>query len=181
METHLNETLSVLERTPSALDALLRGAPEFWTQHNEGGRTWSVFDVLGHLIHAERTDWIPRAKSILQFGDSQQFEPFDRSGHQEAIRGKTLALLLDEFEEARSASLSELRAMFLQPADFERVGLHPSLGAVTLAQLISTWAAHDLNHLHQIARIMSHQYREDVGPWARFLGVMQCDGHSAPA
>jgi hypothetical protein len=181
MEAHLSETIAVLERTPSALDGLLRGMPEFWTHHNEGGRTWCVFDVLGHLIHAERADWIPRAKWILQFGDSQPLAPFDRSGHQEAIRGKTLALLLDEFERARSASLTELRAMSLQPADFERFGRHPSLGAVTLAQLISTWAAHDLNHLHQIARIMAHQYREDVGPWARFLGVMHCDGHSAPS
>lgn len=181
MEDHLSETLAVLERTPSALDALLRGLPEFWTRRNEGGSTWSVFDVLGHLIHAEHTDWIPRAKWILEFGDSRPFEPFDRAGHEEAIRGKSLVELLDEFKQARSASLKELSAMNLQPAAFERAGRHPLLGAVKLSQHVSTWAAHDLNHLHQIARVMAHQYREEVGPWNRFLGVLHCDGHSAPA
>lgn len=180
-EVHLDETLAVLQRTPSVLDALLRGLPEFWTHRNEGGRTWSAFAVLGHLIHAEHTDWIPRAKWILEVGDSRPFQPFNRSGHEEAIRGKSLATLLDQFEQARAESLKELRAMNFQLSDFERLGRHPSLGAVKLGQLISTWVAHDLNHLHQIARIMAYQYREEVGPWARFLGVMHCDGHSEPA
>lgn len=181
MEAHLINTTTLLERTPGALDALLRDLPDSWTQRNEGSNTWTVFDVVGHLIHGEHTDWIPRAKWILQFGDSKPFEPFDRSGHESLVRGKSLAQLLDEFAEARSRSLVELHAMNLPADDFERSGMHPALGRVTLAQLLATWAAHDLTHLHQISRIMAHQYREAVGPWQLFLGVMQCGGHSAPA
>lgn len=181
METNLANTTALLERTPQALDALLRDLPDAWILCDEGNNTWTVFDVVGHLIHGEHTDWIPRAKWILQFSDSKPFEPFDRSGHESLVRGKSFAQLLDEFAQARSRSLAELRAMNLRPEDFERHGLHPALGTVTLAQLLATWAAHDLTHLHQISRIMAHQYRDAVGPWRRFLGVMQCSGHSAPA
>jgi hypothetical protein len=177
----LENTIALLTRTPSALDALLRGLPEIWTHRNEDGSTWSVFDVVGHLTHAERVDWIPRAKWILQFGDSRSFEPFDRLGHEQFTRGRSLEQLLDEFSRARSESLRCLHAMKLRAADFQRRGHHPALGTVTLAQLLATWPAHDVNHLHQIARIMAHQYRNEVGPWARFLGVMHCDGHSEPA
>lgn len=180
-EADLENTLALLVRTLSALDALLRGMPEFWTRSNEGGSTWSAFDVVGHLLHAEHADWIPRAKWILHFGDSRPFPPFDRSGHEQLTRGKSIVELLDEFAQARSESLRELRAMNLHTADFERRGRHPSLGGVSLAQLLATWAAHDLNHLHQIARIMANQYRDEVGPWVRFLGVMHCNGHSEPA
>jgi hypothetical protein len=181
METHHDNTLALLARTPSALDALLRGLSDFWTLRNEGGNTWSVSGVIGHLIHGEHTDWIPRAKWILEFGDAKPLERFDRTGHQRLTSGKPLEQLLDEFAQARSQSLAELRAMNLKAADFERRGRHPVLGAVTLSQLLSTWAAHDANHIHQIARIMAHQYRDAVGPWVRFLGVMHCDGHSEPA
>ena len=181
MQAGLDNTIALLTRTPATLDALLRDMPEAWTLCNEGGSTWSTFEVVGHLIHAEHTDWIPRARWILEFGESQPFEPFDRSGHESLIRGKSLEQLLDEFAEARSQSLSGLREMNLSAADFERRGRHPGLGTVTLSQLISTWAAHDLNHLHQIARILAHQYRDAVGPWNRFLGVMRCDGHSESA
>lgn len=181
METYLDNTLALLERTPAALDALLRGLPDFWTQRNEGGHTWSVFGVLGHLIHGEHTDWIPRAKWILEFGESKPLERFDRTGHERLSAGKPLKQLLEEFARARAESLAGLRAMNLQPADLERRGRHPVLGSVTLSQLLATWAAHDVNHLHQIARIMAHQYREAVGPWVRFLGVMHCDGHSEAA
>jgi hypothetical protein len=178
--TNFDQTIALLSNTPAAFDALLRGLPDAWTLRNEGGNSWSVFDVVGHLIHADRTDWLPRARVILQFGDSQPFPPFDRLGQQKESQGKSLAHLLDEFARVRSESLDQLRALNLQPQDFDRRGRHPALGTVMLSQLLATWAAHDLNHLHQISRIMAHQYREAVGPWSAYLGVMQCDGHGAP-
>jgi hypothetical protein len=116
---------------------------------------------------------------ILQYGDSRPFEVFDRGGHKQDIQGKSMAQLLDEFAQARSENLAALRGMNLQPTDFARRGNHPALGEVTLSQLLATWAAHDLTHLHQISRIMAHQYREAVGPWSAYLGVMQCAGHSS--
>lgn len=181
VEHNLEHTIALLARTPAALDALLRGLPEAWTHRNEGGSTWSAFDVVGHLIHADRTDWMPRAKVILQFGEGQPFPPFDRWGHARECEGKSLGQLLDGFARAREESMEELRALHLRPEDLERRGRHPAFGSVTLSELLATWAAHDLNHLHQISRIMAHQYRETVGPWSTYLGVMQCGGHSAPA
>ncbi|HEY2498571.1 MAG TPA: DinB family protein [Candidatus Angelobacter sp.] len=178
--TNLDQTILLLSRMPAALNALLRDLPDAWTLRNEGGNTWSAFDVVGHLIHADRTDWLPRARVILQFGDSQPFSSFDRLGQQKESQGKSLAQLLDEFTRVRAESLDQLRALNLQPHDFERRGRHPAFGTVTLSQLLATWAAHDLNHLHQLSRIMAHQYRESVGPWSAYLGVMRCDGHSAP-
>ncbi len=180
MEHNLTHTISLLTSTPAALDALLRDLPETWTFRNEGENTWSAFDVVGHLIHAERTDWMPRARMVLQFGEAQAFESFDRSGHVREIQGKSLGQLLDEFARLRSENLAELRALNLRPQDLERRGRHPALGAVTLSQLLATWAAHDLTHLHQISRVMAHQYREAVGPWSAYLGVLQCAGHSSP-
>lgn len=177
MEANLQDVIALLARTPSALDALLRNLPEAWTQRNEGGDTWSAFDVVGHLIYAEQVNWIPRAKWILQFGDSKPFEPFDRSGHQCLTQGKSLSQLLDDFAATRSQSLSELHAMNLKTEDLDLHGQHPALGAVTLSQLLATWAAHDLNHLHQISRVMAHQCHSAVGPWRRYLGVLQCNGH----
>lgn len=176
----LEQTTRLLASTPAALDALLRALPEAWTLRNEGEGTWTVFDVVGHLIHAERTDWMPRVKTILAFGESQPFAPFDRLGHIAASRGKSLPQLLDDFAGARQESLGELGTLHLGSADMERRGQHPALGVVTLAELLATWAAHDLTHLHQISRIMAHQYRAAVGPWSKFLGVMQCAGHSSP-
>jgi hypothetical protein len=180
MEHHLQHTISLLTRTPAALNALLRDLPEMWTLRNEGENSWSAFDVVGHLIHAERTDWIPRARVVLQFGESKPFAPFDRSGHLRETQGKSLEQLLDEFARVRSESLSELRALNLQREDLELRGRHPALGVVTLSELLATWAAHDLTHLHQISRIMAYQYRDAVGPWSRYLGVLQCAGHSSP-
>ncbi len=179
MQHNLPQTISLLARTPSALDALLRDLPEGWTLRNEGANTWSAFDVVGHLIHAERADWIPRAKLILQFGETQPFAPFDRWGHEREVQGKSLAQLLDEFARVRRENLDELRALNLRQDDLERRGMHPSLGVVTLSQLLATWVTHDLTHLHQISRIMAHQYRETVGPWSAYLGVLQCAGHSS--
>ncbi|PYX95708.1 MAG: hypothetical protein DMG71_08355 [Acidobacteria bacterium] len=177
---NLKHTISLLTRTPAALDALLRGLPDTWTFRDEGANTWSAFDVLGHLIHGERTDWMPRARMILQFGASQTFESFDRLGHVQESQGKSLDQLLDEFARLRSENLRQLRALNLRQEDLARRGRHPALGVVTLSQLLATWAAHDLTHLHQISRIMAHQYRETVGPWSAYLGVLQCAGHSSP-
>ena len=158
---------------------LLRNLPETWTSRNEGENTWSPFDVVGHLIHAERTNWMPRVKIVLQFGDTRAFDPFDRWGHVRESRGKSLARLLDEFSQARSESLDELRALNLRPQDFELRGQHPALGVATLSELLAAWAVHDLTHLHQISRTLARQYREAVGPWNQFLGVLKCAGHSS--
>jgi len=170
--------MSLLSRTPAALNALLRDLPEAWTLRNEGERTWSPFDVLGHLIHGERTDWMPRVKMILEFGERRVFEPFDRCAQERESQGKSLGQLLDEFAELRAENLRALRTLNLQPADFDRLGRHPALGMVTMSELLSAWVGHDLTHLHQISRTMAYQYREAVGPWSKFLGVMQCAGHS---
>jgi hypothetical protein len=179
MEHKLQHTISILTRTPATLNALLRDLPETWTLRNEGENTMSAFDVVGHLIHGERTNWMPRARILLQFGETQAFGPFDRWGHVRESEGKSLAQLLDEFARVRSESLDELRALNLQPEDLVRRGRHPAFGAVTLSQLLATWATHDLTHLHQISRIMAHQYRQAVGPYSAYLGVLQCAGHSS--
>jgi len=179
MKHNLEQTMSLLSRTPAALNALLRDLPDAWTMRNEGEKTWCPFDVIGHLIHGERTDWMPRVKMILEFGERRAFEPFDRWAQERESQGKSLGQLLDEFAKLRTENLRELRALNLQPADFDRRGRHPALGVVTMSELLSTWAGHDLTHLHQISRVMAYQYREAVGPWSKFLGVMQCAGHSA--
>jgi hypothetical protein len=179
MQHNLQNTISLLARTPAALSALLGGLPDTWTQRNEGDNTWSAFDVVGHLIHGERADWMPRAKIVLQFGETRAFEPFDRWAQVRESEGKSLGQLLDEFARLRSERLGELRGLHLRPEDFERQGRHPALGVVTLSELLAAWAAHDLTHLHQITRIMAHQYRQAVGPWSRLLGVLQCAGHGS--
>ena len=180
METNPENTIAVLERTPAALDALLRGLPEMWTRRNEGENTWCAAEVVGHLIHGERR--LDSTNEVASwFGESKPFERFDRQGHLRYSREKTLDQLLDEFARLRAESLTELRVMDLRAEDLERLGTHPALGTVTLGQLLSTWAAHDVNHLHQIARVMAHQYREAVGPWTRFMGVMHCGGHGEAA
>jgi hypothetical protein len=177
MEFDLQQTVALLSRTPSAINALLRDLPQTWTLGNEGGETWSPFDIVGHLIHGERTDWMPRARMILQHGESQAFDPFDRLAQERESEGKSLGDLLDEFARVRSESLDSLRAMNLQQKDFDRRGRHPALGTVTLAQLLATWAVHDMTHLHQLSRVMAYQYREEVGPWSAYLGVLHCQGH----
>ena len=140
----LQQTIALLSRTPSALNALLRDLPQTWTLCNEGGKTWSPFDIVGHLIHGERTDWMPRARMILQHGESRAFDPFDRLAQERDRRGR-----------------------------------HPALGVVTLSQLLATWAVHDMTHFHQLSRVMAYQYREVVGPWSAYLGVLHCEGHGA--
>jgi hypothetical protein len=180
MPHELNNTVALLENTPAAVNALLRHLPEFWTARREGENTWNVWDVVGHLIYAEHADWIPRMVLILESGEAKAFEPFDRQGHRKLCAGKSLEQLLDEFAVMRAANLARLRALNLTDEQLERKGLHPALGSVTLNELLATWAAHDLTHLHQMARVMSYQYRDAVGPFRAFLGVMQCAGHSAP-
>lgn len=171
----LADTIALLARTPGALNALLRNLPDPWTNHDEGPGTWSAQEVIGHLIFGEKTDWIPRARIILEYGDSRPFDPFDRAPQ---TGGKSLAELLDEFAELRAKNLDALRVMTLRPQDLQRRGKHPALGIVTLSELLGAWAAHDLTHLHQISRVMAHQYRNEIGPWARFMGVYACNGHS---
>ena len=179
MPHNLETSLALLSRTPSALNALLRDLPEEWTRRNEGNNTWSAFDTIGHLVYCEQADWMPRAKMILKFGESRTFDPFDREGFSRMPQDVPIAERLDEFTRLRSANLDELRSLHLQPNDLERRGRHPALGVVTLSQLLATWAAHDLTHLHQISRVMAHQYRDAVGPWSKLLGVLECTGHSA--
>lgn len=178
MEQDLQHTMTILARTPAVLNAWLRDLPEAWTRSNEGGDSWSAFDVLGHLVYAERNNWMPRAKVILESGESRPFADFDRLGQQRESQGKSLGQVLEEFSRLRAENLAHLRALNLQQQDLQRRGRHPALGVVTLSELLATWATHDLTHLHQITRVMAHQYREAVGPWNKFLGVLHCAGHS---
>ena len=181
MQQDLEHTIALLARTPASLDALLRGLPKPWTVRNEGGDTWCVFEVLAHLNFGERTNWMPRVRMLLESGENATFPPFDRNGHLEGTEGKSLEQLLDEFVGLRSENLVNLVHLKLRPEDLARRGRHPALGAVTLSELLAAWAMHDLTHLHQISRILAYQYRDAVGPWTKFLGVMQCAGHSAAA
>src|SRR5271166_2792337 len=179
-EFGLPEATAVLARTPATLDALLRGLPDVWVYANEGNETWSAFDIVGHLIVGERTDWMARARIILEHGEARTFDPFDRLAQLKESQGKSLPQLLDDFARLRRENLAALRALNLQPSDLARRGKHPALGTVTLAELLATWAVHDLTHMHQLSRVMAHQYRGAVGPWSAYLGVLQCAGHSGP-
>jgi len=179
-EFSLADTIALLARTPAALDALLRGLPNTWVRSNEGKDSWSPFDIVGHLVVGERTDWMPRARIILENGEARPFHPFDRLAQSRESKDKSLEQLLDEFSRLRKENLTSLRILNLQPQDLSRRGTHPALGTVTLSQLLATWAVHDLTHLHQLSRVMAHQYRDAVGPWSVYLGVLQCTGHSAP-
>jgi len=179
MEQKLELTMALLARTPATLDAMLRNLPDAWIQANEGEKTFNAYQVVGHLAHGERADWMPRVKVILEYGENRAFVPFDRFAQDRESEGKALPQLLDEFAELRARNLEELRSLGLTEQKMQLRGKHPRLGAVTLGNLLATWAAHDMTHLHQVARIMAHQYREAVGPWTVFLGVLQCNGHSA--
>jgi uncharacterized damage-inducible protein DinB len=172
MEFQLDHATEILRRTPATLNSLLRHLPPEWSLSNEGSETWSPFDVVGHLIYGEETDWIPRARLILEHGESRAFEPFDRFAMFEQSRGKSLDDLLDRFEQLRGESLQELEEMHLRPEMLGKRGMHPELGVVTLGQLLSTWVVHDLSHIGQITRVMSKQYREAVGAWQAYLPVL---------
>lgn len=179
-EFSLAETIAILSRTPATLNALLRGLPDAWLRCNEGKDTWSAFDIVGHLICGERTDWIPRARIILEKGEARPFDPFDRFAQSRESPDKSPEQLLDEFARLRGENLAALQALNLQPGDLARRGRHPALGAVTLSELLATWAVHDLTHMHQLSRVMAHRYSGMVGPWSAYLGVLKCGGHSAP-
>jgi hypothetical protein len=179
MEFSIDQMIPVLARTPATLDAMLRDLPEGWTHANEGPSTWSAFDVIGHLIHGEQTDWLVRTRLILEHGESRDFEKFDREAQFRDSAGKSLPQLLDEFAHLRAENLVALQALDIQPEQFALHGRHPALGTVTLSELLATWPVHDMTHVHQIARILAHQYRDSVGPWVQYLGVLQCSGHSA--
>jgi hypothetical protein len=181
MKFDLQDGIALLSHTPPALNALLRDLPDAWTSKNEGDGTMTPYDVIGHLIFLERNSWMQRAIAILQSDESQVLSPVNREGRSDSSENNFLPNLLDEFARLRSQNLDALRALNLQQGDFEKRATHPTFGSVTLSQLLSTWTAHDMTHLHQIARILAHQYREAVGPWIRFLGVLHCEGHSEPA
>jgi hypothetical protein len=168
----IDEAVAILSRTPATLDALLRGLPDTWTVANEGGKTWSPFDVVGHLIHGERTDWIPRARIILENGEARPFDKFDRLAQFAVSKDRSLSALLDEFASLRRQNLDELRALDLTDDDLERRGTHPELGVLTLRQLLSTWVAHDLDHVVQISRVLARQYSDEVGPWRAYLRII---------
>jgi hypothetical protein len=168
----LPDGIAILERTPGSLRALLEGLSDAWIRASEGEGKWSPYDVIGHLNHAERTDWIPRAKHILA-GETRPFDPFDQTAQFRESGGLNLEDLLATFRELRRESLSILRAMKLTPADLDRRGLHPSLGEVTLGQLLSTWVVHDLDHVVQVSRTMAKVYGEAVGPWSVYLSVLR--------
>jgi hypothetical protein len=168
----LDEATAVLSRTPATLDALLRGLPDGWIHAGEGGDTWSPYDVMGHLIHGERTDWMGRARIIVEHGETRPFDTFDRFAQFRESEGKTLHDLLDEFASVRRQNLEALAMLNLTDADLDRRGQHPSFGVVTLRQLLATWVAHDLDHIAQIARVMARQYTDEVGPWQAYLRII---------
>lgn len=173
MEFSLSHAVTLLRRTPAVLHTLLQDLPEPWINHNEGGSTWSPFDVVGHLIHGERTDWIPRARIILEHGEARPFDPFDRLAQFSESKGKTLAELLDTFTLLRQQSLATLQQWQLTEQHLDRRGTHPAFGAVTLRQLLATWVVHDLDHLGQIARVLAKQYSHAVGPWIEYLSILK--------
>jgi DinB family protein len=168
----MGEGVAILARTPGTLDALLRGLPAGWIAANEGENTWSPFDVVGHLIHGERTDWMPRVKIILEHGESRAFDTFDRGAQFAASEGRTVDDLLDEFATLRRGNLRELANWHLTDADLDRRGRHPAFGVVTLRQLLATWVAHDLDHVVQISRVLARQYSSEVGPWTAYLRII---------
>jgi DinB superfamily len=173
MEFQFDEALPVLRRTPTVLRALLLDLPEPWITASEGPGTWTPFDVIGHLIHGERTNWLVRVKHILEHGDRLPFPPFDREAMFTASRGQSLHDLLETFSQLRAENLSQLVALELTDADLERTGQHPEFGAVTLRQQLSTWVTHDLSHINQVVRVMAKQYASAVGPWRAYLSILR--------
>ena len=172
MDFDLPTGIAVLERTPATLRALLAGLPPSWTNATEGPKTWSPYDNIGHLIHGERTDWIPRARIILAQGVDRRFVPFDRFAQFQESEGKSLGALLDELAALRAENLGTLRSWKLTDGQLALTGEHPAFGVVTLRQLLATWVAHDFGHVAQVARVMAKQYRAAVGPWREYLPVM---------
>jgi uncharacterized damage-inducible protein DinB len=172
MDFNLTKSLEILERTPQVLTTLLTGLSTEWIQNNEGGESWSPYDVIGHLIHGEKTDWLVRTEIILSDKANKTFALFDRFAQFEESKGKTISQLLNEFQELRNTNLAALKSKNTTSADLQKTGTHPAFGTVTLEQLLATWVAHDLGHIAQIARVMAKQYKEEVGPWLEYLPIL---------
>ncbi|HZZ75065.1 MAG TPA: DinB family protein [Puia sp.] len=173
MEFDLNKSLEILTATPDALIRLTKYLSDDWIMHNEGGETWSVFDVVGHLIHGEKTDWMVRIQIIISDSTNKEFKPFDRFAQFQESKGKSFEQLLNEFKSLREMNIKKLEGLNLKESDFTKTGIHPKFGAVTLSQLISAWAVHDLGHISQISRVMAKQYKEQAGPWIEYLQILQ--------
>ena len=172
MKYDLNKSMEILERTPAVLQVLLSDLDESWTNNNEGPETFSPYDVLGHLIHGEKTDWITRTKMILEYGTGKTFEPWNRFAQFEESRGKTLRELLDEFTAIRKENMVWFKGVHLSEADLDKKGMHPKLGEVSLRNLLATWVVHDLTHIAQITRVMAKQYKEEMGTWPEFFRIL---------
>lgn len=172
MKYNLEEAIVILEKTPEILLIQLKDLPEHWLTSNEGPETWSAFDVVGHMLHGEKTDWISRLEIILSDSENRTFKPFDRFAQMEGSKGKTIRQLLDEFIIVRKKNMDFLRSKNIKESDLERKGIHPKFGTVTLRNLLATWVAHDLNHMSQINRVMANQYNIEVGPWKEFLRII---------
>ncbi len=173
MNFSIEKSLDILDRTPEVLLQLLDGLSDEWTTQNEGEDTWSAYDIIGHLIHGEKTDWIIRAQIILSSNEDKNFEPFDRFAQYENSKGKSLPELLKEFKILRRKNIVILKSLMIDREKLEETGIHPEFGEVTLHQLLATWVVHDLNHLYQISRVMAKHYIEDVGPWIAYLKILQ--------
>ncbi|MEK6799352.1 MAG: DinB family protein [Planctomycetota bacterium] len=173
MKYSLEQALEILVNTPTVLRAIFAGLSDPWICNTYGDKTFSPFDVVGHLIHGEKTDWMTRAKIILQHGESRPFDPYDRYAQYQAGKGKTIAQLLDEFEALRRSNIETLRGLKLSEPDLDRRGTHQALGTVTMRQLLATWVTHDLNHVAQICKAMAFQYREEVGAWLRYVSILK--------
>lgn len=172
MNFQLEEAVEILERTPQTLSQLLTGLSSEWINRNEGENTWSAFDVVGHLIEGEKNNWLPRIKMILTKGATEPFPPFDRFSQLNQNDGKTMEQLLNEFADIRRANLEILRQIINPKTNFEQTGVHPEFGIVKLREQISTWVAHDLTHISQIARVLAKRYQNDVGPWRAYLRIL---------
>lgn len=172
MKYDVEKAISILERTPLVLKTLLEGLDTNWTHTNEGEKTWSPYDVIGHLIHGENTDWIPRAKIIISDIPNKTFEPYDRFAQFTNNKGESLITLLDTFAQLREKNIRILRSLEINSEDLEKKGMHPELGEVTLENLLAAWVVHDLGHITQISRTMAKQYKNEVGPWPQYLAVL---------
>ncbi len=173
MKFSIHQSIEILERTPIVLQNLLQGLSAEWTSNNQGGETWSAYDVIGHLIHGDKTDWLTRAELILSDNAEKQFQPFDRFAQFENSKGKTLKQLLSDFAEVRNANIKRLKSLNITERDLKKTGVHPTFGEVTLSQLLSTWIVHDLDHISQIARVLAKQYKNEVGRWIEFLKILK--------
>ena len=173
MTFNLDKAIEILERTPLVVETMLKGISDEWIHASEGGETWSPYDIVGHYIHGEKTDWLPRMEIILSDKSQKKFESFDRFAQLKDSKGKSLQQLLDGFKALRKENVKKLRAKNLRAKDLLKKGIHPAFGEVTLAELLSTWVVHDLNHIAQIARVMAKQYQSETGPWKQYLKILQ--------